>query len=123
MSTQCKALNNLRDNSIHGHCCLSGPVRISCTAVVTPSIRLQLSHWLHQVTKQIVCSTGVEISPVSCSLLSGYERLLSAKKVTIDNVAFHVPYLDYAIGPASLVRENEAGGSWGQEVYILHVNV
>ena len=35
--------------------------------------------------------------PVSCSLLSGYERLLSAKKVTIDNVAFHVPYLDYAI--------------------------
>ena len=25
------------------------------------------------------------------------------------------------IGRASLVRENEAGGSWGQEVNILHV--
>ena len=37
------------------------------------------------------------LGPVSCSLLSGYERLFSAKKVTIDNVAFHVPYLDYAI--------------------------
>ena len=35
--------------------------------------------------------------PVSCSLLSGYELLLSAKKVTIDYVAFHVPYLDYAV--------------------------
>ena len=27
------------------------------------------------------------------------------------------------IGRASLARENEAGGSWGQEVHILHVNV
>ena len=26
-------------------------------------------------------------------------------------------------GPVSLARENEAGGSWGQEVHILHVNV
>ncbi len=33
----------------------------------------------------------------SCRLLSGYERLLSAKKVTIDNVAFHVPYLACAV--------------------------
>ena len=24
MSTQCKALNNLRANAIYGHCCLSG---------------------------------------------------------------------------------------------------
>ena len=30
MSTQCKALNNLRANAIHGHCCLRGPVRKSC---------------------------------------------------------------------------------------------
>ena len=28
-----------------------------------------------------------------------------------------------AIGRVSLARENEAGGSWGQEVHILHVNV
>ena len=28
-----------------------------------------------------------------------------------------------SIGPASLARENEAGGSWGQEVHILHVNI
>ena len=28
-----------------------------------------------------------------------------------------------AIGRASLARENEAGGSWGQEVHILHVNI
>ena len=27
------------------------------------------------------------------------------------------------IGRVSLARENEAGGSWGQEVNILHVNV
>jgi len=46
------------------------PVRKSCTAVVTPSSgavasfpepRLQVSHWLHQVTKQIICSTDVNI--------------------------------------------------------------
>ena len=37
------------------------------------------------------------LGPISCSLLSGYERFLSAKKVTVDNVAFHVPCLDYAI--------------------------
>ena len=37
MSTQCKPLNNLRASAIHGHCCLGGPVRKSCTAVVTPS--------------------------------------------------------------------------------------
>ena len=28
-----------------------------------------------------------------------------------------------SIGRVSLARENEAGGSWGQEVHILHVNV
>ena len=27
------------------------------------------------------------------------------------------------IGRASLARENEAGGSWGQEVHLLHVNI
>ena len=27
------------------------------------------------------------------------------------------------IGCVSLARENEAGGSWGQEVHILHVNI
>ena len=27
------------------------------------------------------------------------------------------------IGHVSLARENEAGGSWGQEVHILHVNI
>ena len=27
------------------------------------------------------------------------------------------------IGHASLTRENKAGGSWGQEVHILHVNI
>ena len=27
------------------------------------------------------------------------------------------------IGRASLARENEAAGSWGQEVHILHVNI
>ena len=30
---------------------------------------------------------------------------------------------DIPIGRVSLARENEAGGSWGQEVHILHVNV
>ena len=28
-----------------------------------------------------------------------------------------------SIGRVSLARENKAGGSWGQEVHILHVNV
>ena len=27
------------------------------------------------------------------------------------------------IGPASLAHKNEAGGSWGQEVHLLHVNI
>ena len=27
------------------------------------------------------------------------------------------------IGRVSLARENEAGGSWGQEIHILHVNI
>ena len=42
---------------------------------------------------------AIVLGPVSCSLLSGYERLLSAKKVTIQTiyVAFHVTYLDYAV--------------------------
>ena len=39
----------------------------------------------------------IVLGPVSCSLLSDYERLLCAKNVTIDYVAFHVPYLDYAV--------------------------
>ena len=30
---------------------------------------------------------------------------------------------DIAIGRASLARGNEAGGSWGQKVHILHVNI
>ena len=68
MSTQCKAINNLRANAVHRHCCLSGPVSKSCTAVVTPSsdtaASAQLSHWLHQVTRQIVCSIDVEFWPV-----------------------------------------------------------
>ena len=32
-------------------------------------------------------------------------------------------YKTTVIGPASLARENEAGGSWGQEVHIRHVNI
>ena len=28
-----------------------------------------------------------------------------------------------AIGRVSLARENEAGGNWGQEIHIFHVNV
>ena len=64
MSTQCKALNNLRANAIHGHCCLRGPVRKSVTpssgsAAPAPEPILQLSHWLHQVTKQIICTTDL----------------------------------------------------------------
>ena len=27
------------------------------------------------------------------------------------------------IGRVSFARENEAGGSWGQKVHILHINV
>ena len=33
------------------------------------------------------------------------------------------PDAECSTGPASLARENEAGGSWGQLVYILHVNI
>ena len=28
-----------------------------------------------------------------------------------------------SIGRVSLMRENEAGGNWEQEIHILHVNV
>ena len=65
MSTQSKALNNLRANAIHGHCCLrealSGSLVTpsSDSAAPEPDPRLQLSHWLHQVSKQIVCTTDL----------------------------------------------------------------
>ena len=40
------------------------------------------------------------------------------------NVGRLVKYFAHPhIGRVSLARENEAGGSWGQEVHILHVNV
>ena len=76
MYSQCQAFNN-RANAIHQHCFLSSPVRKSCTALVTPSSgtvasepdpRLQLSHWLLQVTRQIVCSTDVEIIDVPADI-------------------------------------------------------
>ena len=41
--------------------------------------------------------------PVSCRLLSGYEGLLSAKKVILGNYAFHVVYLDYGVGATPYV--------------------
>ena len=51
MSTQSKALNNLRPNPIHGHCCLrealSGSLVTSSSgsAAPEPDPSLQLSHW------------------------------------------------------------------------------
>ena len=42
-------------------------------------------------------------------------------KLNLNGVRRKEPIL--AIGRASLARENEAGGSWGQEVHILHVNI
>ena len=64
MSTQCKALNNLRVNAIHGHCCLRGPVRKSCNTqfrLSSTSARPQIAiiSMLHQVTKQIFCTTDL----------------------------------------------------------------
>ena len=62
MSTQCKALNNLRANM--GIVVLEAQsgslVTLSSgSAAPVPDPRLQLSHWLHQVTKQIVCTTDL----------------------------------------------------------------
>ena len=31
--------------------------------------------------------------------------------------------MSIVIGRASLVHENEAGGSWGKEVHILHISI
>ena len=51
------------------------------------------------------------------------------KGQTVDQLCNKACQLNYivrscvAIGRVSLARENEAGGSWGQEVHILHVNV
>ncbi|KAI0236276.1 hypothetical protein LSAT2_013149 [Lamellibrachia satsuma] len=39
-----------------------------------------------------------DLGPVSRRLLSGYEGLLSAKKVMLGNDAFHVVYLYYTVG-------------------------
>ena len=44
------------------------------------------------------------------------------RKCTKVNV-YLISHVILSIGRASLARENEAGGSWGQEVYILHVNI
>jgi len=56
MSTQSKALNNLRLREA-----LSGSLITpsSGSAAPEPDPRLQLSHWLHQVTKQIVYKTDL----------------------------------------------------------------
>ena len=43
--------------------------------------------------------------------------------LTISHVAPKIIGLPTPIGRVSLARENEAGGSWGQKVHILHVNV
>ena len=37
------------------------------------------------------------------------------------NTVSYVIAFVLAIGRVSLARENEAGGSWGQEVHIVHV--
>ena len=64
MSTQCKALNNLRANAIHGHCCLKGPVRKSCNTqfrLSSTCARTQIAiiSLASSVTKQIVCTTDL----------------------------------------------------------------
>ena len=42
----------------------------------------------------------------------------------MDSTASYFPSsFQLIIGRASLVREKEAVGSWGQEVHILHVNI
>ena len=46
--------------------------------------------------------------------------------LTVEQLLFCLPTGNIVIGNigrVSLARENEAGGSWGQEVHILHVNV
>ena len=35
----------------------------------------------------------------------------------------HTQPADFIIGRVSLARQNEAGGSWGQDIYVLHVNI
>ena len=45
----------------------------------------------------------------------------SGKEAVFVVVVYFVVYS--CIGRASLACENEAGGSWGQEVHILHVNI
>ena len=57
MSTQCKALNNIRVNAIHRHSCLSSPARISGIAVVTPSSGLHVQ-WLQHQTPDCNDLTG-----------------------------------------------------------------
>ena len=57
MSTQCKALNNLRVNAIHGHCCLRGPVRKSCNT------QFRLGKSYTGIGKSY---TGTPVSSASC---------------------------------------------------------
>ena len=53
------------------------------------------------------------------------DRHLDMKKQvsqTISACSFYLRNINH-IGRAILARENEAGGSWGQLVHILHVNI
>ena len=54
-------------------------------------------------------------------ILINIRRLTLRSQFCFDNT--FIGGQDATIGPASLARENEAGGSWGQEVHILHVNI
>ncbi len=52
----------------------------------------------------------------------GVSLIVAAVVLLLQDVDAYAAFYS-TIGPASLARENEAGGSWGQEVHLLHVNI
>ena len=70
-----------------------------------------------------ICNLDMPLPITITSTTSLYVRvkdILFLRKATLGQSCVRVCV---CIGPASLARENEAGGSWGQEVHILHVNI
>ena len=63
-----------------------------------------------------------EETKYNCGIISGSVNYKAMSLVSSYTYATRAAILFY-IGRVSLARENEAGGSWGQKVHILHVNV
>ena len=102
---------------------LSGSIHEGYT---DPMLRARLLHQISQVCHDQLLNLSHRHARQKCDHYTIHSSLLNS----LDLMSFHEicskswqQCLKLPIGRASLVRENEAGSSWGQKVHILHVNI